>query len=113
MIQVLRTPDTQWLSEADIYADVAAVYGNDMGVELTRGSAVNIAAWWQSPGAIGHVLAQFASGLPTDRAELLDDIHATRTAGGYFNGTMAERDKNALDCLSTFVIHYGEDSDDE
>jgi hypothetical protein len=88
------------------YANVAAVSVMGYG-EIEPETAVTIAAMWQSPGTVGHVLAGFASGAPVDREELLDDIYRTRKTEGYFTGGMSAADKDALDCLSTFVIHYG------
>lgn len=88
------------------YADVAAVIGNDMGCEITSETAITIAQWWHSPGSIGHVLASFGSGMKVSREELLDDIHRTRMHDGYFTRAMDARDRDALDCLSTFVINY-------
>jgi hypothetical protein len=41
---------------------------------LTPGDAAAIAASWQSPAGHGAVLAQFACGMPTDTAELLEAI---------------------------------------
>lgn len=40
-------------------------------------AAVTIAAWWQSPGGVGHVLASFASGVAVERGDLADDIERT------------------------------------
>lgn len=84
------------------------------GDEISPNCAVTVAAWWQSSGNIGSVLAAFASGAEVDRTALLDDIAATRLAEGYFDSSgkpftrrhMSDNDRLALDMLSTFVINY-------
>jgi hypothetical protein len=73
--------------------------------EISDASAVAIASWWQAPSGTGYVLAGFASGCVVDRDELLDDIAATRREADAEYHTDEER--TALDCLSTFVLHYG------
>lgn len=95
-----------------VYADVATVIAQDMEnmsetMEIADETAITIAQWWHSPGAIGHVLASFGSGMEVSREELLDDIHRTRLTCGYFSREMEGRDRDALDCLSTFIIGYG------
>lgn len=72
--------------------------------EINPATAVTIASWWQSSGALGSTLAAFASGRQVSRKELLDDIAATRNSCGYGNG-MEPADEQALDTLATFVIH--------
>lgn len=91
----------------EAYADVAAVVGGSAGREILPETAVTIAALWQSSGSVGHVLAGFASGGAVDRDELLDDIYRTRLHHGYYTREMDARDRDALDCLSTFVLNYG------
>lgn len=49
----------------------------ETGATISDAAAVTIAAWWQSPGSIGHVLASFASGCEIDRADLAEDIART------------------------------------
>jgi hypothetical protein len=78
--------------------------------EIRPESAVAIASWWQSSGTVGSVLAGFASGAEVDREELLDDIAATRQAEGYHGypgRQMPKDDRDALDCLATFVLNHG------
>lgn len=78
--------------------------------EVHPSVAVTIASWWQSSGSVGSVLAAFASGAEVDREGLLNDIHRTRLAEGYYrdgNGpSMSDDDMLALDMLATFVINY-------
>lgn len=45
--------------------------------EIDDSAARTIAAWYQSPGRVGHVLATLASGLPVTWADLRADIAAT------------------------------------
>lgn len=45
-----------------------------MGATLQAGDAAAIASWYQSPAGHGAVLAQFASGRPTSRGELLEAV---------------------------------------
>ncbi len=71
--------------------------------EIQPETALAIASWWQSSGTVGSVLAGFASGAAVERRALLDDITRTRATAGY----IAPHDQIALDCLCTFVIHYG------
>lgn len=86
--------------------------------EIPAPVAVTIASWWQSSGAVGSVLAAFASGCEVTRLSLLEDIHQTRLANGYFGpsgdpftrGDMMPENRLALDMLSTFVINYGKES---
>ena len=91
---------------AQAWEDIHRSYGKQ---EVAPTTALTIASWWQSSGPVGSVLASFASGAEVDRAELLEDIHKLRLADGYFNGTMEQADKIALDMLSTFIIRYEED----
>lgn len=90
----------QHVSSEYANANVAAVSVMGTG-EVEPETAVTVASWYQSPGAIGHVLASFASGAAVDRTELLDDISATVRSdlGGEW--------PLELECLSTFVINYG------
>lgn len=71
------------------------------GILITPATAGTIASWWQSPGGIGSVLAGFASGAAVKRAELLDDIHATRQAD-----KPTGDDVTALEMLAKFVSEY-------
>jgi hypothetical protein len=72
--------------------------------EITDACAATIASWWQSPGPHGRHLASLASGQPTDRGALLDEIHLVRNleAG-------SARDRVALDMLATWAINGGEE----
>lgn len=113
----------------DAYANVATVMAQERGpnvyiAEIWPYVAVTIASWWQSSGTVGNVLAAFASGAEVDRTALLDDIDATRREHGYHIALtyvsalhrlvpMAPRDRDALDCLSTFVINYGKSDGEE
>lgn len=92
------------LGSREAYQIIARKYAQ--GAEIGPNTAVTIASWWQSPRAIGHVLAVFAGGQTVDRSELLDDIARTRSVEGYTDGRMALRDKVAIDMLATFVINY-------
>lgn len=93
------------VSEDQARRDVESVFGGG-GREVDPETAVTIASWWQSSGAIGRVLAGFASGASVSKDDLLDDIAATRNAHGYHTLDMLPPDRRALDCLSTFVINY-------
>lgn len=94
---------TESASEQEAYADVAAVIAQEGPLtearEIRQQTARAIAQWWQSPGNVGHMLASFASGCVVDKRKLLDDIHLTRREA------RTQRDKDALDCLATFVIN--------
>lgn len=81
---------------------------HNTGREISPATAVTIASWWQSSGS---VLAGFASGTEVNRAALLDDIAATRTAEGYHSGRMNTADMLDLDMLATFVLNYGKEND--
>lgn len=98
----VRVPAVPAANESDAYADVAAVIGQTGPLatrrEIEPETARAIASWWQSPGAVGHVLASFASAMPVDHEELLADIAASRSE------TYSIADQQAFDCLSTFVI---------
>jgi hypothetical protein len=72
-------------------------------VDVAPSVAVAIASWYQSPGAIGSVLAAFASGTEVNRTELLDDI--SRTVSSDYSGEWPVE----LELLSTFVINHGRD----
>lgn len=84
---------------------------HNTGREISPATAVTIASWWQSSGSVGSVLAGFASGTEVNRAALLDDIAATRTAEGYHSGRMNTADMLDLDMLATFVLNYGKEND--
>ena len=45
--------------------------------EIDDSAARTIAAWYQSPGRVGHVLATLASGLPVTHRDLRADIEAS------------------------------------
>jgi hypothetical protein len=45
-------------------------------------TARRIAAWYQSPGAIGHTLAAFASGSPVAATDAMTDIAKTKDQFG-------------------------------
>ncbi len=91
------------INEDAARADVSSAAATDQ--DIAESTAVTIAAWWQSPGSVGHVLAAFASGAQVSAQELLDDIDATRRHEGYHTGAMAPPDRQALDCLESFVQH--------
>lgn len=48
------------------------------GRTISDSAAATIAAWWQSPGRVGSVLASLASGRTVDCDDLMADISATR-----------------------------------
>ena len=102
MSETVQSSTRTQLDGEAVYADVRAVLASDMSTELTDSSAVTIAAWWQSPGAVGRHLATLASGLPVDLEDLLNDIHLSRRE-------LLERageDERALDCLATWAINH-------
>lgn len=86
----------------DAYADIAYITSLNLearyGREIQDGTALTIASWWQSPGRVGHVLAQLASSRECDLDALVDDIDATLR-----NESMDERDREALDCLMSWA----------
>ncbi len=98
------------VSAHEAYADVARVIAGEVTVasedrEITDAVAVTIAAWWQASAGIGQVLASFASGCAVSREELLEDIARTRIVEGYHTAEMNLSDRDALDCLSTYIIN--------
>lgn len=100
---------TMWPYAPDSVAldEVRARYGVK---ELQDGTVRRIASWFQSPGAVGSVLASLASGMPVELSALLDDIAATRrelSASGHLSGD----DRMSLDMLATWAIRQGNDSD--
>lgn len=70
--------------------------------EIEPAAALAIAAAWQSPGTVGHVLASFASGAPVSVSDLLRDIYLTRLDVGY----VSPRQGVALDMLATFAMNH-------
>jgi hypothetical protein len=110
------TPRTRTHADSHAaYGDVRDVDAQDHGAgpvrEIHDSTALAIASWWQSPGAIGHVLASLASGMTVDVAELLDDIAATREEARR-TGTLSQLDATALDCLATWAINHPTRIDD-
>lgn len=92
------------LTEKDVYDELDALIAHNSQSahrkELAPQTARVIATWWQSPGAIGHVLAGFGSGVAVDRNELLRDVAATKQEA------TAEHDCSELDYLESFVNTY-------
>ena len=60
--------------------DYASAVQAARNTNLTDAQAVTIAAAWQSPGRIGHVLSQLASTGSADADDIQADIDATRRA---------------------------------
>ena len=60
--------------------DYATAVQAARNTNLTDAEAVTIAAAWQSPGRIGHVLSQLASTGSADADDIQADIDATRRA---------------------------------
>lgn len=73
-------------------------------MELTEDMAREVASWYQSPGAIGHVLASFASAgfAYFTPAEVLEDIEATRAQFDR-NNTWTDQARCELDELAAFL----------
>jgi len=93
-------------AEPTVLADVRAALADSPSTAgprhlITAASARAIAFWWQSPGAVGHVLASFASGVAVQRADLLEDIARSRGTDGVTEGQLGE-----LDALAAFVEEY-------
>jgi hypothetical protein len=91
------------------YADSAEVEHQCMTREGKREVddhvALAIAAMWQSPGTIGHVLASLASGHTVKVSDLLDDIHHTRREATD-NGTLTSADDLQLGMLATWALTH-------
>lgn len=78
------------------------IQAREQSREICDAAAVTIAAWWQSPGSIGHVLATFASGLPVTSDDLIGDIVATMA-----NDHPGEREAACLDALASYAMTHG------
>lgn len=108
-METIQTSARQREHETDARVDVDAVARQQGPVhlrrEITDETAVSIAAWYQSPGTVGHVLASLASHMPVDVEALLDDIARTRQGVSDSNG---ERyfEYACLDCLATWAINH-------
>lgn len=101
MTTIQVTPNVHVTSD-DIDAATDAVINGTIGTangEYPDDVAVAVAAQWQSPGPVGHVLAAFASGRPVERVALSADIVAT----GRGTFPMWPRD---LECLATWLINH-------
>jgi hypothetical protein len=66
--------------------------------EIYDSTALAIASWWQSPGAIGRAFAELASTGSADSDALADDIVAS-----YREATHAD-DHQALNVLGTWAL---------
>lgn len=99
------------LSTADAMDDMNAVLAGHAS-EVSDATARTIASWWQSPGAVGCILAALASGRPVERGDLLDDISATARDAklpGWTSttGTRAsQQDADSLNLLSTWTLNH-------
>jgi hypothetical protein len=81
-----------------MWRDVMAQITDREGTrEISDDVAAAIAAGYQSPGTVGHVLASLASGVTVEHTDLLDDIAATYR-------TVARSDRFPLDMLSTWTL---------
>ena len=87
-----RTRHASW---TDVVAQVTECYGRD---EISDDVAAAIAAGYQSPGTVGHVLAALASGARVDYDELAADIART------YRAMPDTADRMALDMLSTWLL---------
>ena len=95
------TVKTRHAMSSEIDDQVAERYGV---AEIDDHVAVALAAWYQSPGSIGHVLAALASGATVTHDDLADDIYATRRE--IIRHDEAGRDESLrhIDMLSTWAI---------
>jgi hypothetical protein len=75
------------------------------GTVISDGAARTIAAGWQSPGTVGHVLATLASGLPVELEELRADLDATRRQDR--PGLFGARELDALEWWA--IVRAGEE----
>lgn len=82
----------------------ALVYGGKVKVEGIDHPARMIAGWWQSPGRVGNVLAQFASTGEVWVDDLMEDMEATRKA----EGPVALADMDRLHELVIETLKEGE-----
>jgi hypothetical protein len=87
-----RTRHASW---TDAVAQITDRYGRD---EISDDVAAAIAAAYQSPGTIGHVLAALASGARVDYDEIAADIART------YRAAPDTADRMALDMLSTWLL---------
>jgi len=98
-VSTIQTSTTHQWTEPEVADHVRAVQSAG-DREIADEAAVTIAAWWQSPGTVGHVLAALASGVRVDLDDLLDDIRLTRKEA------TTSTDRNDLDCLATWALHH-------
>lgn len=72
--------------------------------EISDACAVTVASWWQAPRGPAETFTRLVSHFAVTVAELLDAIRYERTMiGGY--GKVADRDRLALDMLSTWCLN--------
>ena len=95
------TVKTRHAMSSEIDDQVAERYGV---AEIDDHVAVGLAAWYQSPGGIGRVLAALASGATVTHDDLADDIHATRQEVIRHGEPDRDGMLRQLDLLSTWAV---------
>lgn len=80
----------------------------DIGQLIDSHQAITIASWWQAPGGVGSIMAEFASGCEVDNELLLEDIEATQDEA--YASNASESDIEQLGRLMDWVESFSLDA---